>query len=369
MADPIFWQKFYDLGKAAGAKFPELVAAQAALESGWGKHVSGKNNYFGIKGSPGTVVKTQEWNGSRMVTIEDEFKDFDSPLDSVKHLVERWYKDYRGYSGVERAKTAQEAAELLQDEGYATDPVYSELLINLMEDNYIEEEVDEYFLPNAAKYYAEEPHQVEAWLMLEENLEPEVLEAFKAAYRRSPIVEEEPRAKFPLDVPYYNQNDSATTQGFRMCFSSAMTMALEYVDSGRLEGDDDWYLHEVFKFGDTVSSDAQVAAAESLGFDVVFHTDGNVKDLERLLDESTPVPVGILHKGNVDHPTGGGHWITLIGHDDTHFWVHDPAGDLDLVNGGYHTWDSGEKLRYSKKNFLKRWNIDGDSDGWYVEVR
>ena len=368
MADPIFWQKFYDLGKAAGAKFPELVAAQAALESGWGKHVSGKNNYFGFKGSPGTVVKTREVIGGKEIFIRDEFKDFDSPLECVEHLVSRWYEDYKGYQGVNRASTAQEAAMLLQSEGYATDPVYSELLINLMEDNHIEEEVDECFLPNAAKYYAEEPHQVEAWLMLEENLDPEVLEAFKAAYRRSPIVPEKPAAKFPLDVPYYNQNDSATQHGHRMCFSSAMAMALEYIDSNKMDGDDDWYLNEVFKFGDTVSSTAQVAAARSLGYEAEFRTDGSLDDLERLLDDGIPVPVGILHKGSADHPTGGGHWITLIGYDDTHFWVNDPAGDLDLVNGGYHTWDSGKGLRYSKKNFMKRWSLDGDSDGWYVSI-
>ena len=367
MADPIFWQKFYELGKKAGAKFPELVAAQAALESGWGEHVSGKNNYFGIKGSPGTIKTTQEWNGSRMVTIEDEFKDFDTPLDGVKHLVSRWYEDYRGYRGVNRASTAQEAAMLLKEEGYATDPVYPELLINLMVDNEIEVK-DDYYLPRAAVYYTALPHQEEAWRMLEDNLEPELLEAFKAAYRGRPEVEKKHNKKFPLDVPYYNQNDSATSQGHRMCFSSAMAMALEYVDSGKMEGDDDWYLSEVFRFGDTVSSDAQVAAAESLGFDVEFHTDGNVKDLEELLDSGTPVPVGILHHGSADRPTGGGHWITLIGYDDAHFWVNDPAGDLDLVNGGYHTWDSGERLRYSKKNLLKRWNIDGDSDGWYVRI-
>jgi uncharacterized protein YvpB len=370
MADPIFWQKFYELGKKAGAKFPELVAAQAALESGWGKHISGKNNYFGIKGSPGTIKTTQEWNGSRMVTIEDEFKDFDTPLDSVKHLVSRWYEDYRGYRGVNRASTAQEAAMLLKEEGYATDPVYPELLVNLMMDNHEVEEKDDYFLPRAAVYYTAQPHQEEAWRMLEDNLEPELLEAFKAAYRGSQANEKEVVQKFPLDVPYYNQHDSATSQGFRMCFSSAMAMALDYVSPEKFEGmDDDDYLRVVLKYGDTVSSDAQVAAAEALGFDVEFRTDGNVKDLEELLDEGTPVPVGILHHGSADHPSGGGHWVTLIGHDDTHFWVHDPAGDLDLIRGGYHSWDSGERLRYSKENLLKRWNIVGDSDGWFVKIR
>ena len=46
-----------------------------------------------------------------------------------------------------------------------------------------------------------------------------------------------------------------------------------------------------------------------------------------------------------------------------------PAGDLDLVNGGYHTWDSGEQLKYSKKNLMKRWMLDGSgADGWYVSL-
>ena len=41
-----------NMAKTGGAKFPELVAAQWALESGWGKTPSGKNNYFGIKATP-----------------------------------------------------------------------------------------------------------------------------------------------------------------------------------------------------------------------------------------------------------------------------------------------------------------------------
>ena len=184
MADPIFWQKFYDLGKAAGAKFPELVAAQAALESGWGKHVSGKNNYFGIKGKPGTVISTREVYAGKEVIIDAEFKDFNTKLDCVRYLVDRWYKDYKGYQGVNRAESKEECAKLLEQEGYATDPKYSELLIDLM-DQYggMDEAVEECFLSNAAKYYNEEPHQTRAWGWLEKQLSAEQLEAFKSFYR------------------------------------------------------------------------------------------------------------------------------------------------------------------------------------------
>lgn len=371
MSDPVFWQEFYDYGKTAGAKFPELVAAQAALESGWGKHLSGKNNYFGIKGSPGTVVKTQEWVVSRFFVVEDEFKDFDSKLDCVKYLVDRWYKDWRGYRGVNRASTAQEAAQLLKDEGYATDPVYPELLTSLIDENQ-ETKEHEYFLEKAAIYYNSEPHQTAAWRELEHLLDGEVLEAFKTAYRGSqaPLAAIEGVDGVLLDVPYFYQLDSKTGQGERMCFSSSMAMALDYVKPEVIDGDDDWYLNIVNYFGDSVSSQAQIRAARSLGYDAVFHMDGDAQVLEQLLDDDFPVPIGILHKGPVDAATGGGHWICLVGYDANDFIVHDPFGEMDLINGGYLSNDpgSGKFVRYSKTNLLKRWNIASDSDGWYMKV-
>ena len=54
------------MGKNAGAKHPELVAEpQFALESAWGSAVSGKNNFFGVKATPGeaaTLLPTKEFN-------------------------------------------------------------------------------------------------------------------------------------------------------------------------------------------------------------------------------------------------------------------------------------------------------------------
>jgi len=374
MSNPAFWQEFYDYGKAAGAKFPELVAAQAALESGWGEHLSGKNNYFGIKGSPGTIVTTQEWTGTRYITIKDEFKDFDSPLECVKHLVDRWYKDWRGYEGVNRAATRNEAAELLKAEGYATDPVYPELLINLMDDNQAKEE-HEYFLEKAATYYTAETHQTAAWRELEHLLDGDVLEAFKKAYRgnreeapveviKSPIVDE------VLDVPYFSQLDSKTGMAERMCFSSSMAMALDYLDPEKIDGDDDDYLRVVLQYGDTVSSEAQVKAARSLGYSANFRMDGSREDLERLLDDGIPVPIGILHKGSLSRPSGGGHYVCLVGYNDTEFIVHDPYGRMDLDNGGYIATGptDGRFVRYDKEKLLRRWLIANDHDGWLMDL-
>lgn len=177
---------------------------------------------------------------------------------------------------------------------------------------------------------------------------------------------QKPRVIFPLDVPYFYQRDSKTGHGERMCFSSAMAMAMDYLNPDVIMGDDDWYLNEVFKFGDSVSSDAQIAAAESLGFEVEFRTDATEANLLAQLDKGRPVPVGILHHGPVDAPTGGGHWICLIGYDDTHFHVHDPFGELSLVSGGYVKAGptDGRDQRYTRKNLMKRWLIANDHDGW-----
>lgn len=178
---------------------------------------------------------------------------------------------------------------------------------------------------------------------------------------------EEEKIIFPLDVPYYYQRDSKTGHGERMCFSSSMAMAMDYLDPDAMEGDDDWYLNEVFKYGDSVSSDAQLQAATALGFDVDFRTNGTEEDLISQLDKGIPVPIGILHHGHVDTPSGGGHWICLIGYDDKYFYVHDPFGELNLVSGGYtidNSESAGKNQRYTRKNLMKRWLIANDHDGW-----
>ena len=230
----------------------------------------------------------------------------------------------------------------------------------------------ETFLLRAVRYFEDEKHQIDALNALWGELDPVQRDWFITAYRGSqapPEPVEEEQDFFPLDVPYFAQHDSKTNQGGRMCFTSSMAMALDYLDPDVIDGDDDWYLNIVLYFGDTVSSEAQQRAARSLGFDATFRMDGTEEDLLDKLDQEIPVPIGILHHGSLDNPSGGGHWITLIGYDDTHFMVHDPAGELNLINGGYFWNRSGENQRYTRKNLLKRWNIANDHDGWWMDLK
>lgn len=139
-AAPVYennWEGVKAAAKACGAKYPQVVAAQWALESGRGKHTSGKNNFFGIKGTEGqgTLVKTKEFIGGMEVTIEAWFKNFPSLYACVDELVTKWYEDYKGYKGVNRANSPEECCRLLVKEGYATDPAYATKLINILNDN------------------------------------------------------------------------------------------------------------------------------------------------------------------------------------------------------------------------------------------
>ena len=125
------------MAKNAGAKYPELVAAQFALESAWGTALSAKNNFFGIKATSGesaTLSTTEEVYGGQRVTTQARFKNFNTPQEAVNHLVNQWYKDYRGYSGVNNASNANAAALKLKSEGYATDPDYAQSLQRLMKE-------------------------------------------------------------------------------------------------------------------------------------------------------------------------------------------------------------------------------------------
>jgi hypothetical protein len=131
---PNSWEGVVEAAKDAGAKWPTLVAAQWALESGWGKHTpaGAPFNYFGLKGDNDTASETKEFVGGRWITISAEFIDFPDLFSCVEYLVSRWYRDFRKFKGVNRAGSIEAAARELQRQGYATDPAYPEKLLKIV---------------------------------------------------------------------------------------------------------------------------------------------------------------------------------------------------------------------------------------------
>ena len=314
---PNTWDGVVAAAKVSGAKYPELVAAQWALESNYGKDVSGKNNYFGLKGK-GSNRSTQEYVNNQWITITDGFIDFPDLRTCVTYLVDRWYRDYKTYKGVNNASNRNEAAQQLQKQGYATDPDYPEKLINLMNE-----------------------HSKESNIQL-----------------ASSVI---------LNVAYEYQLDNKSGTGYRECFSSSCAMIAEYY--GKVKNDDEYNAIRQ-KFGDSTSSKAQIMALTSLGLNARFINNGNSTLLENELRNQRPVAVGWLHKGDVSQPTGGGHWTCCIGFDKDSFIFNDPNGEADVVNGGYvsNSATKGKGVKYSRKNWLPRWEAEGPGTGWAVIV-
>lgn len=368
------WSQIATIAKEAGSKFPELCAAQWALESGWGKYTSGKNNFLGIKGK-GTKKTTTEFINGKEVQIVDEFMDFNTPEECIQYLVDRWYKDYASrYRGVNNAGNREEAARMLVSEGYATDPLYADKLIKIMDSNtapVAQKATSDSDRPikliDAAKNFKFLQHQIDAWEELQKTLTAEQLRQFAIKYR-TPISAARPR--FPLNVPYFYQRDSKTGHGERSCQASALAMVIKYINPS-LISDDDEYLNLVFRYGDTISQIAHGKALDYLGLKHKFSMVGTEKALIEILDQGCPVPIGILHKGSISNPSGGGHYIDLLGYDNEYFYVHDPFGELDLINGGYSKAGpvDGKSKLYTRKNLMKRWLIESDSDGWYWDLR
>jgi len=173
--------------------------------------------------------------------------------------------------------------------------------------------------------------------------------------------------KLVLDVPYYSQRDNKKDP-LRSCFSSACAMLLKYVKPNSITNDDE-YMVTVYKYGDTTEPSAQVTALEQHGLDVKFRQDGGWSDIDSQLAKGFPIPIGVLHHGPVTKPSGGGHWLTIIGRneDNTAYVVNDPYGEMDLINGGYQN-SNGSHLLYSKKNLGPRWLVEGPGTGWYIEA-
>ena len=96
-----------------------------------------------------------------------------------------------------------------------------------------------------------------------------------------------------------------------------------------------------------------------------FQQDLGTADLLRELKAGRPVAVGVLHHGSVSAPSGGGHYVVVIGYTNLSWIVHDPYGELDLVNG---TWAQqglgGKSVLYSYRNFNPRWLPAGSHSGW-----
>ncbi|MDH0868350.1 glucosaminidase domain-containing protein [Mitsuaria sp. GD03876] len=129
------------LARGAGAKLgvaPEVLTAQAALETGWGRSPiraadgTSSHNYFGIKatGWQGAVAQamTTEVEGGQAVARHEAFRAYASPAQSFDDLARLVGTSPRYQGAVNAGGDARAYGVALQRGGYATDPAYAEKL-------------------------------------------------------------------------------------------------------------------------------------------------------------------------------------------------------------------------------------------------
>jgi flagellum-specific peptidoglycan hydrolase FlgJ len=115
-----------------------ITLAQAALETGWGKHIIPGFNIFGIKGTgpAGTVSKgTWEVYNGKTVTITANFAKYHDFYEAVKLHGKLFHNGYYDKAMEQYAKDKDPFAFARNITGtYATDPEYGDKLSSIMRD-------------------------------------------------------------------------------------------------------------------------------------------------------------------------------------------------------------------------------------------
>ena len=130
------WEHAKTAAKKIGLN-PAVMVAQAALETGWGKHIINKsdggssNNLFNIKSD-----KSWEGDKASKVTLEFEqgtpvkkqasFRAYDSIKDSVNDFVDFLTQNPRYKEALQNTAKPNDFLDSLQKAGYATDPNYAD---------------------------------------------------------------------------------------------------------------------------------------------------------------------------------------------------------------------------------------------------
>lgn len=119
-----------------------LIVAQAALETGWGrhdvKHEDGRagHNLFGIKAvgryaDASRSTTTTEYENGLPSQRQERFRAYSSDEHAMRDYA-RMLTSHPRYNGI-AGSTAHEGAALLQQRGYATDPHYAEKLRSIID--------------------------------------------------------------------------------------------------------------------------------------------------------------------------------------------------------------------------------------------
>jgi peptidoglycan hydrolase FlgJ len=137
-----FVQKLEPMATQAGAQLgvsPNTLIAQAALETGWGRHVpasadgSSSQNLFGIKAGSSwsgaaTTALTTEYGNTGASTVAQPFRAYASVQQGVNDYVTLLQRNARFQGALGTGDNVSAFAGALSRGGYATDPDYAQKL-------------------------------------------------------------------------------------------------------------------------------------------------------------------------------------------------------------------------------------------------
>jgi flagellar protein FlgJ len=141
-----FVQQLLPLAKQAADKLgvaPEALISQAALETGWGKHVikhaDGRSsfNLFNIKAhkhwdGDSALVGTVEYRNGVALNEQASFRSYSSYQQSFNDYVNFLQTQPRYQDALKQVDDPEKFIEALHKAGYATDPAYSEKVKRIM---------------------------------------------------------------------------------------------------------------------------------------------------------------------------------------------------------------------------------------------
>lgn len=142
-----FLDKLWPAAEEAAAKLqlaPEALLAQAALETGWGRHVmrhhsgDSSHNLFGIKADSRwqgekVRVSTLEYRDGVPLKTRANFRAYSSFEDSFRDYVDFVQRNPRYSDALEKTQDAKAYFGALQQAGYATDPAYAEKIQRILD--------------------------------------------------------------------------------------------------------------------------------------------------------------------------------------------------------------------------------------------
>lgn len=135
----------YPIAKQLASTFgfnPAVLVAQAALETGWGKHIikhnSGDSSYnlFGIKadrrwGGDKAHVSTMEYRQGVAVKERAAFRSYDSIAASINDYIDFLKVNPRYQVALTKRDNPEQFLNALQQAGYATDPNYANKILRI----------------------------------------------------------------------------------------------------------------------------------------------------------------------------------------------------------------------------------------------